>query len=134
MPDATGALTPTDNDTIQRWWDQHWKAPVICPVCKTTDWTIAPHVVNFQRHADDASVPNTTSYPHIVVTCKNCAHSMLFNAVQIGVSPSRSVSSLTNALLGSPMGSLFGALAPESPFGYLAPPPGALSSLLKKDK
>jgi predicted nucleic-acid-binding Zn-ribbon protein len=130
MPDATGALTPADNDTIQRWWNQHWKAPVTCPVCKTTEWTIAPHVVNFQRHAMDASVGNTVSYPHIVVTCKNCAHSMFFNAVQVGVSPSRPVP------MPSYMGGLLGAIAPQSPFGSLAQPPegGALSSLMKKDK
>jgi RNase P subunit RPR2 len=132
MPDSTGALTPSDNDKIQNWWNQHWKAPVTCPVCKTTEWTVAPHVVNIQRHAIDAAVANTVSYPHIVVTCKSCAHSMFFNAVQIGISASRPVPSFTNALTNpNPyMGGIFGALAPQSTF----PPPGLLGSLLKKDK
>ncbi len=40
MPDEHGRLTEADNDLIQRWWGRHWKDddPVICPVCKTTDW------------------------------------------------------------------------------------------------
>jgi hypothetical protein len=86
MPDSNGVLSPEDNAKIQRWWLGHWKNPVVCPVCKTTEWTQAPHVVNIPRHATDAYVTNTISYPHIVVTCQSCAHSMFFNAVQIGVS------------------------------------------------
>jgi hypothetical protein len=134
MPDETGALTPPDNEKIQNWWNQHWKGPVTCPVCKTTEWTVAPHVVNIQRHAIDATVANTVSYPHILVTCKSCAHSMFFNAVQIGISPHRPVSPLASAFANpNPyMGGLLGALAPQNPFQQ--PPPGILSALLKKDE
>jgi hypothetical protein len=85
MPDSSGRLSQADNDTIKRWWDQHWKEPVICPVCKTSDWSLGPHIVNVQRHAADAGVANTPTYPHILVSCKTCAHTMFFNAVTIGV-------------------------------------------------
>jgi predicted nucleic-acid-binding Zn-ribbon protein len=85
MPDASGRLTDADNDIIQQWWNGRWKAPVTCPVCKTTEWTIAPHVVDVNRYAADASASDTVTYPHIVVTCKRCAHAMFFNAAQIGV-------------------------------------------------
>jgi hypothetical protein len=37
MPDAYGRLTPEDNAKIQQWWVGRWNAPVICPVCKTTE-------------------------------------------------------------------------------------------------
>jgi hypothetical protein len=57
----------------------------ICPVCKTTDWSLTSHLVNVQRFATDANASNTPTYPHIIVTCKFCAHSMFFNAVQIGI-------------------------------------------------
>jgi hypothetical protein len=135
MPDETGALTPPDNEKIQNWWNQHWKGPVICPVCKTTEWTVTPHVVNIQRHAIDATVANTVSYPHIIVTCKTCAHSMFFNAVQIGISPQRPLSSLSNALANTNyMGGLLGAIAPQNALTSIPSPPGLLSSLLKKDK
>jgi hypothetical protein len=130
MPDSTGALTSSDNEKIQNWWNLHWKAPVTCPVCKTSEWTVAPHVINIQRHATDAAVGNTISYPHIVVTCKSCAHSMFFNAVQIGVSASHPVPQFSNALANpTPLSAgILGSLAPQSP------PEGLLSSLMKKDK
>jgi hypothetical protein len=54
-------------------------------VCKTSEWSTASHVVNVTRYASDASALNAPTYPHILVTCKFCAHSMFFNAVQIGV-------------------------------------------------
>jgi hypothetical protein len=130
MPDATGALTPSDNDKIQNWWNLHWKSPVTCPVCKTLEWTVAPHVVNIQRHAIDAAVGNTVSYPHIVVTCKSCAHSMFFNAVQIGVSAPSNALANPNPFLSA---GIFGSLAPQS--ALVSPPPeGLLGSLFKKDK
>jgi RNase P subunit RPR2 len=85
MPDEHGRLTEADNDLIERWWSQHSKDAVICLFCKTTDWRIAGHLVNIQCDAVDANASNAPSYPHIVVTCKSCAHSMFFNAVQIGI-------------------------------------------------
>jgi hypothetical protein len=85
MPDEHGLLSKADNDSIQRWWDQHWKDPVICPVCKTTDWSLSSHLVNIQRFATDANADNTPTYPHIIITCKFCAHSIFFNAMQIGI-------------------------------------------------
>jgi hypothetical protein len=85
MPDEHGLLNKADNDSIQRWWDQHWKEPVICPVCKTTDWSLSSHLVNIQRFATDTNASNTPTYPHIIITCKFCAHSIFFNAVQIGI-------------------------------------------------
>jgi hypothetical protein len=84
MPDEHGRLTEADNDLIGRWWSQHSKDSVICPVCNTDGWKVTGHLVNIQTHAADATAGNT-AYPHIIVTCKFCAHSMFFNAVQIGI-------------------------------------------------
>ena len=85
MPDENGLLSKADNDSIQRWWDLRWQDPVICPVCKRTEWSLTPHLVNVQRFATDADASNAPTCPHIIITCKFCAHSMLFNAVQIGI-------------------------------------------------
>jgi hypothetical protein len=131
MPDIKGTLSSADNEIIQRWWTQHWKEPVVCPVCKTTEWTTAPHVVNFLRHAVDAAVNNTVSYPHIVVTCQSCAHSMFFNAVQIGVSPARQPESALSRAIGvntEAMGGILG-LNPTIP---PRPPTRSFVGLLKK--
>ena len=87
MPDEYGRLSAADYDLIEGWWTQHSKEPVICPVCKTTDWKIAGHLINIPSHATatDANASDTSTYPHIVVICKFCAHSMFFNAAQIGI-------------------------------------------------
>jgi hypothetical protein len=82
MPDEHGGLTEADNDLIERWWGQHSKHSVICPVCKTTNWKIVGHIVKIQRNAADA---NGSTYPHIIITCNSCAHSMFFDAVRIGI-------------------------------------------------
>jgi hypothetical protein len=137
MPTIDGTLTDEDNEKIQRWWSQHWQAPVICPVCKTSDWITAPHVMNVTRHAADAYVTDTVSYPHIVVSCKKCAHSMFFNAVAIGVAASHSAPDTRKTLaelVKSPtpftdgLADIFGTLA-QSQTG-----PKSLGDLLSKKK
>src|SRR5262249_54786536 len=87
MPDEYGRLSAADYDLIEGLCTQHSKEPVICPVCKTTDWKIAGHLINIPSHATatDANASDTSTYPHIVVICKFCAHSMFFNAAQIGI-------------------------------------------------
>jgi hypothetical protein len=85
MPDEHGRLTEADNDLIERWWGQHSKDSVTCPVCKTTNWKIVEHLVNIQGNAAGANASNTPAYPHVIVTCKFCAHSIFFNAVQVGI-------------------------------------------------
>jgi hypothetical protein len=129
MPDSAGILSLEDNQKIQRWWVQQWKAPVVCPVCKTSEWTQAPHVVNIPRHAVDAYVADTINYPHIAVTCNSCAHSMFFNAVQIGVSAS------------APHAATVPAPPPPNPFALLtttsqpaSPSSNPFDQLPKKDR
>jgi predicted nucleic-acid-binding Zn-ribbon protein len=135
MPDINGTLNPEDNAKIQKWWSGHWKGTVVCPVCKTTEWTQAPHVVNIQRHAVDANAPSTISYPHIVVTCKSCAHSMFFNAVQIGVSPAAAqalpIPLPPVPIFPAPSTTTTNALARA--LGTAEPPANSLGNLFKKD-
>src|SRR6266581_6496898 len=85
MPDTNGLLTAQDNEKIQSWWRLNWRDPVVCPVCKTSDWGLGSHVVNVHRYALDASAPSQATYPHILVACKRCSHTMFFNAVSIGI-------------------------------------------------
>jgi len=130
MPDSSGRLTPEDHQKIQIWWSKHWSAPVICPVCKTSEWVLADHVVNIVRHGTDAQVG--ASYPHIIVGCKTCAHAMFFNAVSIGVAVAWEPLQQPQTALGlATMGAvsdLFGPLAPSHPLAS----PRSLASLLKK--
>jgi hypothetical protein len=85
MPDQHGRLTEADHEKIRAWWTGRWNEPVTCPVCKTNDWGVGEHVVLLSRHANDAFRPGTPAYMMITVGCKTCAHTMLFNAVHIGI-------------------------------------------------
>ena len=87
MPDQRGRLTPEDFEKIRQWWltNERWKASVVCPACQTTSWTVLDFVLQLMRHGEDAIVTGTPAYPMIGVICNHCSHTMLFNAVTMGV-------------------------------------------------
>ena len=87
MPDSSGRLTQEDVQKLQAWWNKTWKEPVICPVCKTSTWSTAAHVVQMYRLATDAGVTGSASYQFIAVSCTTCSHTMLFNSVSMGITP-----------------------------------------------
>ncbi len=86
MPDIHGRLTAEDDEAARKWFSDHWKGTVTCPVCKSDAWATAPHVVNIARWAVDAHSPGTASYPMLPVTSP-CGYVMLFNAVVMGITP-----------------------------------------------
>jgi hypothetical protein len=97
MPDEHGALSEADLAIIRKWWDQHWREPVVCPVCKTSEWRMANHVLKVHRHGFDAFKDGTTIYPYIVVMCATCAHTMFFNSAKIGLPPPSAPTSSSTA-------------------------------------
>jgi hypothetical protein len=50
----------------------------ITAIHRATDWKIAGHLIKIPSDATDANASDTSTYPHIVVICKFCAHSMSF--------------------------------------------------------
>ncbi len=92
MPDEFGKLTQADYATISRWWEARWKGPVICPICKTAEWSTASHVVVHHRLGANWAADGTAAYPMILVSCNNCAHTLSFSAVSMGVSAPYDVS------------------------------------------
>lgn len=85
MPDATGKLTPEDLAKTKAWFARHWKGPVICPVCKTTEWTQGDHIVQVPRWSSDLLLGQYPTYPVLPVYCNACAHVMYFGAPQMGI-------------------------------------------------
>ncbi len=85
MPDQYGRLTNEDHEKVKRWWEMHWRGPVVCPVCKNTSWSTGEWVTQQERHAIDANAPGTVAFQYIMVMCVTCGHTMFFNAVKIGV-------------------------------------------------
>jgi hypothetical protein len=85
MPDENGKLTPEDLEKTSKWWADHWKEPVICPVCKGQTWQVGPHVIQINRHASNGLFGPGVSYPQILVVCTTCANTMMFNATILGL-------------------------------------------------
>jgi hypothetical protein len=85
MPDAEGILTAEDGEKINRWWIGRWKGSVACVVCQTSNWYVSKHLVQLPRFATDAFINGTSTYPHVLIVCHECSHTMLFNAVRMGI-------------------------------------------------
>lgn len=149
MPDLSGQLTTDDIAKIHQWWIGRWKDPVVCPVCKSQEWGMASHVVTLHRNANDAFIPTTQNYPHLLVGCKTCAHTMLFNAVQMGISlpyiepvapPSNAREAIARLLtMPPPPPPQAPTPAPTTPAMFVPPPPPTLGDILgqalnKKEK
>lgn len=66
-------------------WLKARNAPRACSVCGHNNWTVADHLV-----APPIFRPNVISlggpaYPQAMLICANCAHTIYFNAVVMGV-------------------------------------------------
>lgn len=85
MPDQGGRLTDADQEKARQWFAIHWKEPVVCPVCRTDNWTVGDHVVQSARWAQNMFAP--PAYPFVMVACNSCHHTLLFNAVPMGIVP-----------------------------------------------
>jgi ribosomal protein S27E len=112
MSDKTGALTAAEQALAQAWFAKHWQGAVSCPICKSTAWTTASHVVQMPRLAMDAFTPATTTYPYLPVACNTCAHTIFFNAARMGI-----------AVLQHPPAPTQNALSPAGGLAPIAPPP-----------
>lgn len=74
------------NDVIQK-LNQVSPSGFVCPVCGNKNWGINNIVTesrefqfgNFILGGDSALVP------YITITCNNCAHTLFFNAIQLGI-------------------------------------------------
>lgn len=91
MPDATGKLTPEDEQKTRLWFARHWKAPVVCPVCKSSTWTQAGHVVQMPRWSSDVLLGQAPTYPVLPVYCNTCAHVLFFGTPQMGIAAAEPV-------------------------------------------
>lgn len=59
-----------------------------CPVCKEQKFTLAEHFITpIIQGADGAVQLGGSTYPHFMLLCRNCAHTLFFNAVAAGIYP-----------------------------------------------
>lgn len=70
---------------ITDWLNERWLGLKQCPICRKNTWTIVDDLVSPNISRDGGLVIGGTSYPQVMVICGNCAHTLYFNAVMIGV-------------------------------------------------
>jgi hypothetical protein len=80
IPQLSGIV---DMARAKAWFEVHWKDPVQCPVCHTDKWTIGAYIA--VMHTSHAPNPQAPVLPYIQVQCNECAHTMFFNAVAMGL-------------------------------------------------
>ncbi|MEN6559274.1 MAG: hypothetical protein ABFD52_00680 [Acidobacteriota bacterium] len=85
MPDVEGKITDEEKGTIKKWFEDKWKEPVICPVCREGTWIIADHVVTTLRSGQNTAFVGGITYPQVMLICKKCGLTLYFNAVMMGV-------------------------------------------------
>ena len=87
MPDASGILSAEDKQKVEEWLKAKWKSPAKCPVSKDNNWIIGDHVVTPMNYAASGAIIGGRVYPQVMLICGTCGHTMLFNAVIIGIFP-----------------------------------------------
>ncbi len=78
-----GKLTDQETETVMAWLQERAGEDLPCPVCSHEAWLIgdlkgrlpAPHPLG------------GPAYPFVVLLCMNCAHTLFFNAIVMGVEP-----------------------------------------------
>ncbi|MBU1209929.1 MAG: hypothetical protein KJ587_01490 [Alphaproteobacteria bacterium] len=78
-------LTKDQKDRALAWLNQKWVGNKACPVCAQNHWTIADHAVTPSISHGSGLIIGGPSYPHALVICNNCGHTLFFNAVLMGI-------------------------------------------------
>ena len=74
-----------DKDTAIAWLNKHWHGNRLCPVCGHNSWTVSDELVEIRPFKGGAMVLGGALFPLMVVTCTTCGHTLLFNAVVVGL-------------------------------------------------
>ena len=69
------------------WIRSKWTTPK-CPYCQKTEWEVGQYLARLAARSMElqgGTVIGGPEYPLLVVTCKNCANTVLINALAAGI-------------------------------------------------
>ena len=73
--------------TLLAWLKKHWRQETErCPICKANDWAISRQIMELRQFGYggfDTDPVNLS--PLVQVNCKICHHTILFNALEMGL-------------------------------------------------
>ena len=62
-----------------------WPEPRRCPVCGSTGWSLLDRVMEIREFERGALSTGGKLIPLVSITCSTCGHTLLFNAITLGV-------------------------------------------------
>lgn len=80
---ADPRLTPEEKRRFVEWLNI--RSIKSCPMCKSSKWGIADHLVAPPPFAGPGEVPADMAYPMAMLVCGNCAYTAFFNAAVVGL-------------------------------------------------
>lgn len=74
-----------DIDKAMAWIDEHWTGQKECPICKNSVWFVGDVMGEMREMHPTKRLISGSLYPMVVVSCRTCGYTLLFNAVVIGL-------------------------------------------------
>lgn len=91
-PPPSGVPSPSayamDPIAAQQWLETKWPPHRrTCPICATNTWNIENMIAEMRQFSGGSFVigAGVGIFPLLVVTCINCGHVLLFNAMMAGL-------------------------------------------------
>ena len=75
-------ITDEQMKTAIAWFQEQIGLEKECPMCSNVDWKVGPLFVELPTIAF-----HTEIYPNVLLVCERCGHTLLFNALVMGLRP-----------------------------------------------
>jgi len=80
-------LTEEQRKKLLEKLNEVWRQPRTCTVCGRNEWDVSEIVFELREfHGGDMIIGGQSAIaPLIQISCKNCSHTLLFNAIKLGL-------------------------------------------------
>ena len=86
MPNNLGELSDQERAKAEEWLRERLNDGPDCSLCGGREWIICKHLVRvFAGNTKGDVLVGGASYPKIMLLCKNCGNTLLFNALFAGI-------------------------------------------------
>lgn len=84
MPESDGRLSKDELAKVVKWFEVNQKGDVLCPICKSKEWTIGAHLVQPMTTTGPNVLFQGVAYPQVMIMSP-CGYTYGMNAVIMGV-------------------------------------------------
>ena len=72
-------------ERIAAFLNEKWQGQKNCPICQNNKWEISDKPAELREYAEGGLVVGGPVYPLIILTCRVCGNTLLFNAIVMDV-------------------------------------------------